>query len=530
MIADLMKPPHLTLLRSTLLPLYPLRYFVYVLCALTAGFGVPTSARADVEETRRTLEALAERVTVHRLDNGLRVILYRRGYAPVFAGAVGVRVGGSDETPGQTGISHLLEHMAFKGTSTIGTKDYPRERRLLAELEKMVEQAGADGALPEELRARWGAVQQELEQVWVTEQFTREYENRGASGMNATTDTELTRYFVNLPRSAFEFWALMESERILDPVMRQFYQERDVVMEERRMRYEDRPEGKLYERLLGAAFLVHPYQNPVIGYDFDIRRLTATEVDEFRRRYYVPGNIAVSVVGDVDPARDLPILERYFGRIPTAPVPKRPSIVEPVQEGEREFRLESNSSPELFIAYRKPQYPHPDDPAISVFLQLVAGSRISPLYTELVKRRQLAADIGHTEVPGSAYPNLALFTATVKSPHTNDQLIEAFDEVLDRFCTRPVSESELEIAKRAIAVEHLEHIRSNMSLALDFVSSELLYNDWKAFLDWYNKVMLVTAADVQRVGQSWFNRSGRTVARLETKRGVAAAPPAGEGV
>jgi len=295
-------------------------------------FGIG-AATADVDETRTTLARLGESVRFTTLSNGIRVVMYRRGVAPVFAGAVGVRVGGSDEKPGYTGIAHMLEHMAFKGTSRIGTRDYGREKKLLAELERLVAEQDVDGVIPTAVRARWEEIHAELEKLWISEEFTRLFEERGASEMNATTDSELTRYFTNMPRGAFEFWCRLESERILDPAMRQFYRERDVVMEERRMRSDDSPGGRLYEKLLGITFLEHPYQNPVIGYARDISRLTASATQEFHRRYYVPGNIAISIVGDVNPERDLPILERYFGRIPPGPMPERPIAVEPPQDG-----------------------------------------------------------------------------------------------------------------------------------------------------------------------------------------------------
>lgn len=495
------------------------RYLFWSL-ALLVGVLTAQAARADVAATRETLSRLGEAVEATTLSNGLRVVLYRRGVAPVFAGAVVVRVGGSDEQPGYTGIAHMLEHMAFKGTSRIGTRDHAREKKLLAELEELILTQDPEGQVAPRVRERWDEIHAELEKLWINEEFTRLYDERGASEMNATTDSELTRYFTNMPRVAFEFWCRLESERILDPVMRQFYQERDVVMEERRMRSDDSPEGKLYERLLGMTFLEHPYQNPVIGYARDIRRLTAQATREFHRTFYVPGNIAIAIVGDVDPVRDLPILERYFGRIPVGPMPERPLAVEPPQEGERVVTIKNRASPQLMISYRKMNYPHPDDAPVSVMLEMLAGSSISPLYRELVKKRQLAASLGYDEAPGTAYPNLAIFVASVKAPHTNDELLAAFDDVVNDFISQPIDPGLLEVAKRAIAVEYLEHLRSNMSLALDFASSTVLYNNWAALLDWYDEAMRVTPADIARVARLYLRRENRVVARLERSSGA----------
>lgn len=475
-------------------------------------------AAAGTEESRSALQSLTEEVTFKRLPNGLRVILYERGIAPVFAGVVSVRVGGTDEVVGQTGISHMFEHMAFKGTPEIGTKNYAAERELLEELEQIVSASQSGTVFSPEQKQRWDEIMAELNELWVNGEFSLQYEKRGASGMNATTDKEMTNYFVSMPSSAFEFWCWMESERILNPVMRQFYQERDVVMEERRMRSEDDPEGQLYEMLLGTVFLKHPYRNPVIGYREDLTRLTATETDEFRRKYYVAENIAVSVVGDVDPERDMPIIERYFGRLPAGERPPFPVLSEADQKGEREIVLRREVSPELFVVYRKPQYPHPDDPPISVMLEILAGSRVSPMYNELVKRRQLVSSISYDEGPGVAYPNLAMFFATPKKPHTNAEVLSAFDAVLAEFKRTGVSEDQLEIAKRAIAMEYLGSMRSNLALARNFAHAELIYDDWKTFVRWYDDVMKLTTADIARVANTYFDKASRTIGRIETQR------------
>ncbi|NDC37684.1 MAG: insulinase family protein [Proteobacteria bacterium] len=461
------------------------------------------------------LRQLQQGVQEFTLSNGLRVLVYRRGDAPVFSGVVGVRVGGSDEQLGKTGISHMFEHMAFKGTSTIGTRDYARERPLLQELEELAQISAAPAKLPADKRVRWEQIHKELSALWTTEEFTREYEKQGVAGMNATTDTELTRYFESLPRSAFEFWCQMESARLLDPVMRQFYPERDVVMEERRMRTEDSPDGALYEKLLGVAFSKHPYRFPVIGHARDIQGLTATDVDNFRRRYYVPSNIVIALVGDVDAQRDRPMLERYFGRLAPGPTPLRPAEVEPAQRAERRFSIRFPASPMMLLGYHKPIYPHPDDAAISVMTEILAGSSISPLYTELVKNSKIALSVGADEGPGSAYPNLLIFALTPRAPHTNAKLLSAFDSVLKQFIEAGPTEEQLAIAKRAMETAFLSKMKSSLSLAVDLASMELIHGSWRAVIDWFDQVLRVSTADVQRVARTYLRSESRTVGALE---------------
>lgn len=483
--------------------------------SMTAGIH---TAHGQASDSTSALAEMASKVKTFTLKNGMRVILYDRGEAPVFAGAVVVRVGGSDEVVGETGISHLFEHMAFKGSDTVGTKDYRRERRLLARLEEIATESNAAQTLSPEQQKEWDEIHEELRSLWVSDDFTRRYDKQGASGQNATTDKEYTKYFVNLPRSAFEFWCRMEADRLINPVMRQFYQERDVVLEERRMRFEDDPGGRLYELLLGVAYQRHPYRAPVIGYEHDLRSLTATKLEAFRERFYVPSNIVVSIVGKIDVERDMEVIERYFGEVPAGPPVTRIINSEAPQKGERRVSIKMAASPELIIAYRKPNYPDPDDAPISVMAEILAGSSISPLYTELVKRKQIAAAIGNDEGPGIAYPNLLMFSATVKAPHTSEQVLSAFDAVINRFkATGPTAE-QLEVAKRSIGMSYLAQLQSNQALALDFASSELVFGTWKASVEWYDAMSKVTLADIRRVANTYLVPESRTIATIEREK------------
>lgn len=491
------------------------RFFGLAVCGVLSSVSLASLSFAD--DSSSALASMVSKVHYETLPNGIRVILYNRGIAPVFSGAVVVRVGGSDEMMGETGISHLFEHMAFKGTRAVGTKDYDKERRLLARIEEISADSQAGQDLSPEQKIEWDTIHAQLKEIWITDDFTRQYELQGAVGQNATTDKEFTKYFVDLPRSAFEFWCRMEADRLIRPVMRQFYQERDVVLEERRMRFDDDPGGRLYELLLGVAYQRHPYRAPVIGYEKDIRALSATKLDTFRKRYYVPSNIVVSVVGRVTPEEDMKVIKEYFGSLPTGPAIQRDIDVEPEPQGERRVSLKMAASPQVIVAYAKPNYPHPDDPPLSVAAEILSGSKISPLYVELVKRRQLAAGIGNEEGPGVAYPNLLMFAATVKAPHTTDALLHAFDGVVDRFRRNGPTQEQLEIAKRSIGMEYLGHLQSSQSLALDFASSELVYGSWKASVEWYDKMTQVTGEDVRRVVQKYLTDDRRTIATIERR-------------
>jgi predicted Zn-dependent peptidase len=334
--------------------------------------------------------------------------------------------------------------------------------------------------------------------------------------MNATTGKDLTNYFVSMPRPALEFWLLMESDRLLKTVMRQFYKERDVVMEERRMRSEDDPGGKLYELLLGAAYQKHPYRQPVVGYAEDIQHLTASGLEEFAKRFYVAQNMVVALVGDVSAERDLPMVEKYFGRIPRGAMPKRTTLVEPVQDGERRFTVKLPSSPQCYVAYRKPNFPHKDDAKISLMSEVLAGSALSLLYKDMVEQRRIASEVSHFEAPGNAYPNLLLFQLVPRAPHTNIEVLSRFDALINDFASRVPKEEELSRAKRRIAVSYLEGFDSSSRIAQDLSYSELIYGDWQLSLDWLDQVMAVTPDDVQRMAAQYLVQEQRTVGCIES--------------
>ena len=488
---------------------------VILLLTLLPG-GAPRLALAE-DDSRSALVALKERVQRFTLKNGLKVIMYRRGIAPVFSANLAVRVGGIDESVGSTGLAHMFEHMAFKGTSSLGTKDFSREQSLLKEQEEIAARSSGGVNLTESDRARWGDLQAELEKIWDTTAFDRELKKHGAENLNAYTSQEITAYFVDLPRPAFEFWCWLESERLRDPVLRQFYQERDVVMEERRMRVEDDPRGKLYEALLGIAFLRHQYRNPLIGYAADISRLTATRAEVFRAKHYVPSNMVITLVGDVDPQRDLELVRKYFEQLPGGAPPLRETLAEAPQQGEREFVLEETASPTTMIAYHKPVFPHPDDVLISVMLEILGGGRISPLHRELVQKRKLAAQVSYSEGPGQSFPNLMYFSLTPKAPHTNLEVLQAFDQVVEDFIRKGATAKQLAIAKRTTAKEYIDSLRTSNSLAHILGSTELRYGNWERLIDWYDAVMQVSEADVKRVARLYLQRHSRTVGRLEKK-------------
>src|SRR4051795_1902570 len=290
------------------------------------------------------LAAFEKHITVKKLDNGLTAIVYERPEAPVFSFFNHVDAGSVQDPTGQTGMAHMFEHMAFKGTDKIGTTDYAAEKVALERVEKdyaayrYMRDANVDGASDQklkELQKKWQDAIAEAQKYVVPNEYPRILESNGAEGLNAFTNEDETAYHYSMPTNRLELWAYMESERFLHPVMREFYKERNVVIEERRMRTDSNPIGRLLEQFTEEAFTAHPYHRPTVGWMSDLNHFSATDAKRFFDKYYVPNNMVVAVAGDIKPAQALPILEKYFGRLPAHPLPDETTTQEPPQNSER---------------------------------------------------------------------------------------------------------------------------------------------------------------------------------------------------
>src|ERR1043165_972890 len=485
------------------------------------------------------LASIEKRVTVKKLDNGLTVIVMERPEAPVFSFATLVNVGGAQEVPGITGLAHMFEHMAFKGTDKIGTSDYAAEKVALQKVEDTYaaydrarrDPVNHDPASVAELEKAWKAAADEANKYVVPNEFTKIVQRAGGTGINAGTGNDETIYFYSLPSNRVELWAYLDSERFLHPVFREFYKERDVVFEERRMRTESSPFGRLFEQELAAAFTAHPYGQPVVGWPSDLHSFSATDAAAFYKKYYVPANIVVAVVGDVKSAEVMPIIEKYFGRLPKAPAPEPLRTVEPPQKAERTVILRETSQPVYMEGYHRPAGTDPDDPVYDVIEMLLSSGRTSRLYKALVRDKKIAAQAqGLNGFPGSKYPNLFTFLAITTPGHTPAEVTAAIAQELDRLKNEDVSPEELASVKTRVKASLLRRLDSNSGLALQLASYQTRFGDWRELFHEVEKIDKVTAAYVRRVANAMFTPENRTVAMIEStkKASAAAAAPKGD--
>lgn len=466
------------------------------------------------------LNEFQKRVTEFSLPNGMRFLVLERHAAPTVAFNAFVNAGSVDDPAGESSMAHMFEHMIGKGTTTVGSQNWTEEQKALARVEKVYdrmeqEKRKANRADPAKLKELEAELRDSIETAnkYVDQNaYTRVIEEQGGVGFNAGTAKDYTTYFYSLPANKTELWFLLSSEWFKRPVFREFYKERDVVREERRMRVESSTQGKLAELLLATAFMAHPYRN-MIGWASEIEQLRAKGAEEFYQKYYAPGNVTIAVVGDVTAAQIRTLAEKYFTGIPARPLPPPVSIEEPKQEGERIATLESASQPWLLVGYKRPEQTHKDDPVLDVIAGILSSGRTGTLYKELVRDKRIAAAaqaIG--SFPGGKYPNLFVLFDAPAAGRTVEENQKALDDVIDRLKRERVDDATLQRVKTKLRAGLIRQLDSNTGLASQLPFYEVNYGDWKVMFTGLQDIEKVTAEDVQRVAREYFTRDNRTVA------------------
>lgn len=476
----------------------------------------------EAQTADELLAQIEPSVTEFTLDNGMTFIVVQRPEAPVVSFFTYADVGSVDEPFGQTGIAHMFEHMAFKGTTLLNTKDIAAELVALdAEEEaylalRSAQASGAPEAEVETLEATFLERRDAAKALVEEAEFDRLLEQNGAVGLNAFTSTDQTGYLYSLPANKLELWFATESDRFLNPVLREFYVERDVVQEERRLRTESQPFGRLREEFTAAAYKAHPYGQPVVGHMSDLESITRTEALAFFETYYAASNLTAVLVGDVDPQEARALAEQYFGPLPTRPKPSRITTVEPPQQAERRVNLYAQAQPAAFIGYHRPAGDHPDDPVFTVLSDILGRGRTSRLNQQLVETGDALAAIAQPTAGGTKYPGLFQVIVVPNQGVAVDSVEAMAYGVLDEIIASGVTEEELERAKTRATSDLVQQLGSNSNLGLQMAFAEVLLGDWRELFRGIEDIQNVTAADVQRVAAETFRRENRTVATLRT--------------
>jgi len=531
-------------------------------------------------------QTLEEKVQEFTLENGMKFLVIERHQAPVFFGAVAFKVGSVDERPGIYGVSHLLEHMLFKGTQTVGTTDYKKERTFIEredalaeeakrialkiepwrleyfdglatgivaafsdedreamgtdkalEIELLLERMTADGP-PAELAAIPGLVteggtdyfdlylslkkaQMDLydtmaahREVIVKDEFSDIYSVNGERMLNAGTSNDATFYIVSLPSNRLELWMLMESDRLANPVFREFYSERDVVMEERRMG-ENSPSDVMYETFMATAFDASAYGIPVVGWMSDLPYITRKDLEDYYRQHYGPNNAVAMLAGDVRLEDVKRMAEKYFGKLEKGPAIPTVVTADPPQRGERRVVLKEDAKPSLAIGYHVPKAPHPDSYALDMLSSVLSGGRTSRFYRNVHEAQGLTREAPEVWTgPGSRLDPLLAISADPREPHTLAEVEAAIYGEIDLLKNEPPSARELERVLNQREAELVRALGSNIGLAFSVGVGEAVRGDWRTVLTDLERLKAVTPEDVSRVAGKYFTEENRTVVWL----------------
>ena len=457
------------------------------------------------------------------LDNGMHFLLLPRPGAPTVSFVVHVPVGSVNESLGNTGIAHFLEHLLFKGTTTIGTRNLEAEKPLFQRMDAVHDTLIlARGRLPEpdaeevaRLESRIQALEDRARLLVVGGEFDDILSRAGARSLNATTSYEATEYFVELPSNRAQLWFVLEADRMRNPVFREFYAERDVIAEERRSRIDTSPGGRLWEAHMGAAFRVHPYGVAPIGHMSDILSLSRQQVEEYYQRYYGPNNTIVTMVGDFDPDSARVWARDYFGPMEPGDPPPPVLAREPEQEGERRVEVRHDAEPQLLVGWKVPSTYHPDAPTLSMLTNLLVAGRDSRLYRRLIREDRIATSVTASVNPGGRYPGLFTIQVVPRAPHSPEEVEAAIYQELERLLTEePPTEDELERVRRRLEAASVRRLTSNLNLAFQLARSHATWGDWATTFQSQQRIGEVEGEDVLRVLKTYFTEEQRTVGIL----------------
>jgi predicted Zn-dependent peptidase len=533
---------------------YP-QLFVFAIIAIAAFVAVGSASA-------QTLDAKE-----YWLDNGMQVLIVEKHETPTFMAAIAARVGSANEITGITGISHLFEHMMFKGTTTIGTKDIDRDLEIMSRLDGVREEMRGEEAIMREklrrgeiadmmdpeartdryrkLEVQFDELVLEQRELIIKDQLDEIYTKNGGSFLNAMTSNDMTMYMVRLPANKLELFMWMESDRFMNPVFREFYSERDVVREERRLSLESTPTGLIEEEFQSMFWKSSSYHWEVLGWASDLYSITREQAQNYYNTYYAPNNLSLIIVGDVDSDDTMKLVKKYFERIPRGKQdPPEVVTLEEKQFGEKRMIAKAETSPETEIWYHTVAWKHPDSYALDILASIMSG-KTGRLYKTLVEEKGLAKGStggGGRRMGGGGgvgvgagqdsrkYAGAFQISAQGVSGTRAEELEGAIYEVVSDLKTNLVPEDELQKVKNQMQVRNIRFMDMMGGLGILFrLAPSAAMGDWEETNNATDKQLQVTAEDVRRVAQQYLNNEERSVLIInpdESEEGGAQKPPA----
>lgn len=460
---------------------------------------------------------LEDEVVEYKLSNGMRWLFVKRDQAPVFSGIVTIRAGSDDEPEGKTGIAHMFEHMAFKGSKLLGTRDWENEKKILDKialvgktLTEAIKLELRDEPRIAELKNELKTLEQERLKYAYPGEVSELLQRNGAEGLNAYTALDETAFMASMPINRLELWAAVFSEMIGDTVYRSFYTERDVVIEERRMRIDDDPNGQLSKAILEYSFQNGPYRRHPIGKQEEIESFVIEDAEKFKQKHYTPDRMVGAIVGDIDIDKTKRIVKKYFGRFPKGIPTEQPQPQS--NTGGGVHTIELDAQPSIVMTWHKPTLPNPVEYSFDVASSILCSGPTSRLYKELVIDKKLALNVwcggGY---PGALLPNVFLVWIEVMNGSSAKEILDVVEKQLDDLKSTEVRPEELERVRTKISAGLLFSLENNARLAGLLAEYEAKFNDWKLLPDYPENISKVTAADIRNLAKKYFTNENRTV-------------------
>ena len=435
------------------------------------------------------------------LSNGLRVLIVPDTNVAVVSCRLYYFVGGMDEWSSATGLSHMYEHMLFKGTKRLGTRDYQKEVPYLNSIDSLDRLLQSVREAKGESDPRYKAFFDEImslldkqRQYMKKDEIWELYNNNGGSALNAWTSDNMTGYIVTLPKNRVELFYWIESDRMQNTVLREFHSEREVVTEERRMRYDNRPVNRYWERLNSLFYVAHPYRQPVIGWESDIRAFTTEKLKDHVHRFYTPDNAILILVGNIDRKKAMADIELYFGGIKRADYKRREVVTrEPAAFGGTRFTVAEDVEPRVDVLFQTPGYPNADLYSLDV-VEGILSDRSGRLYKRLVDKEQLCTDAG-------ASNNVRLHNgyfhvyASLKKEADPARVEAVIKEELNKLVKEAPSDKEMARVVNGMRMSFATGLKSLEGLSDRLASFERL-GSWKDIYDYQEKVVSVKAASI----------------------------------
>ncbi len=460
--------------------------------------------------------------TEHILQNGLKVLLIEDRNSPLVVCRLYYNVGSVNEMGGKSGLSHMLEHMMFKGTRKIGVKDTAASFALEGKIDSLfrlsdkIRESG-NLALYDSIRAEARSIADSQRTFHKNNELWDLYQKEGGTFLNAWTGADMTAYIVTLPSNKLELFLWLESDRMSNPVMREFYTERDVVAEERRMRYEDSPYGRYYETLFASFYEAHPYRIPTIGYSSDIMQLTRDDAFNHFNQYYVPNNAFMVLIGDFNKDSVITKVKQYFSEIKPREINSIPITKEPEQIGEKRLKVKKDAGPLVTVLYKTPPISDSSIYALDLFSTILSG-KSGRLWKTLVDKKRLCASVS-AGFGLRRYGSYFYIQADLMESASHAEVEEIIFSEINRLTKEEVSERELQKVKNQAEADYINGLRSNERLADQLAWAENSAGSWR-FLNTYRlKISETKSNDITTAISKWITEKNRTTGWLIREKG-----------